>query len=232
MQFDHLDEDLTQRLLHGELTELLDAPVRAHLAACTDCRERVAEAEHAESQMLSMLRHLDSPVPQVSAQSIVAAARGTRSTPGRWAAGILLGLGLAGSVYAAPRLLSWLVRSPEITPAPTDSQTGPSGIALAPGPDLLILFDSTQAQGQITVSLSEADEVVVRALGLGAAFDAGETRLRIDNRGSRASFEIEIPRTAARVEIRIAEERVFLKEGMHVTTDTPLRGRYVIPLAR
>jgi hypothetical protein len=54
----------------------------------------------------------------------------------------------------------------------------------------------------------------------------------IDNRGSSASFEIHIPRAAPSVEIRVDENRIFLKDGDRITPVAPIgsHGPYLLPL--
>jgi hypothetical protein len=82
------------------------------------------------------------------------------------------------------------------------------------------------------VSLTEGDEVTVRAPAGAASFTSAASRLLIDNARTGAAFEIEIPRAAPRVEIEIAGKRVFLKDGPRVVTDAAEEGggRYTLPL--
>jgi len=101
---------------------------------------------------------------------------------------------------------------------------GVAGIAVAPGRALVILFTSPQVEGQAQVSLTDGTEVVVRAPSGTATFTADVDRLVIDNPGSRATFEIQIPRAAPWVEIRVQGVPIFLKEGSRVT------GSYLLPL--
>jgi hypothetical protein len=148
-----------------------------------------------------------------------------------WAAVVLLALGVAGVAYAAPgsplrqwahAVAVWLRGE---TPQPEASG---AGIAVAPGQNLIILFTSTQREGSARVSLTDRADVVVRAPVGAATFSLEADRLVIDNKHSRASFEIQIPRAARRVEIRVAGARRFLKDGPAVTAPltvqlTPLR---------
>jgi hypothetical protein len=59
-------------------------------------------------------------------------------------------------------------------------------------------------------------------------------QLVIDNRGSSASFEIQIPRAAPWVEVQVAGDRIFLKAGPQITTDQPVESQtpYILPLKR
>ncbi|MGH7672815.1 MAG: zf-HC2 domain-containing protein, partial [Gemmatimonadales bacterium] len=98
----HLDDEQVQRLLHRELAPPVETSVRAHLAQCASCRGRVAEAEREETEVYALLRHVDDPPPPVDARAVVARARARGLGRLRWAAGVLLALGLAGAAYAAP----------------------------------------------------------------------------------------------------------------------------------
>ncbi len=222
----HLDEELVQRLLHGELAPAAETPVREHLAECPDCRARVVAAGRAERTVHTLLAHLDHPPPRVDAGTLAARARAR--SPGwlRWAAGILLVAGLAGAAYAAPGspVRGWVqaalqrigggpVAVPE-APGPAEPlEVGPSGIAVAPGAGLLILFTSRQAEGEARVTLTDDAQVMVRALTGAVIFTSDVDRLVVENRGSSATFEIQIPRRAPRVEIRVDGIRMFLKDG-------------------
>lgn len=226
----HLDEEQIRRLVHGELAPPMEASARAHLTGCAGCRGRVAVARRAEDEVHALLRHLDHAPPRIDAHAVVARASAHRFGWTRWAAGIVLALGVAGAAYAAPgsplpawvqAVAQWMGGGPAQSP---DPEGGVAGIAVAPGRELLILFTSFQTEGQAQVSLTDGVEVVVRASSGAAVFTSGVDRLVIDNGGSTATFGIEIPRAAPRVEIRVGDARVFLKEGSRV------RGPYVIPL--
>lgn len=215
----HLDEEQVQRLLHRELAPPVEVLIREHLAGCVDCRGRVAAAERDEDEVHALLRHLDHAPPATDAETIAAHARARDVGWVRWAAGIVLALGLAGAAYAAPGspLRAWVEAVVEWMGGGSGDAPPPAGIAVAPGPALVILFTSRQAEGQAEVSLTDGAEVVVRAPGGTATFTAEVERLVIDNPSSTATFEILIPRTAPRVEILVTGVRVFLKEGPRVT---------------
>lgn len=217
----HLDEDQVERLLHRELGRSADASVREHLAVCPDCRRRVVQAEQEEEEVYALLRHVDHPAPGIDARAVV--ARGTHAVGWvRWAASVLLALGVAAAAYAAPgsplpawvkAVAGWIGSRPRARPP----DRGAAGIAVAPGRNLVIHFTSFQAAGQAKVTLTDDAEVLVRAPSGAATFTSDVDRLVIDNRGSSASFEIHIPRTATRVEIWVNHARLFLKDGPHVT---------------
>lgn len=245
----HLDEEQVQRLLHGELLPPAETAARAHLTACADCRQRLTQAEREEGEIDALLRHLDHPPPAIEAGAVAARARAREFGWSRWAAGLLLTLGMAGAAYAAPgsplpgwvaAVAEWMGGGPARSPSapapapapPPPPSTGFAGIAVAPGRALLILFTSPQAEGRALVSLTDGGEVVVRALSGTATFTSDEDRLVIDDRDSAASFEIEIPRAAPWIEIRVGRVRIFLKDGPRVTTrqSPDTLGRYLLPL--
>ncbi len=232
----HLEVEQIQRLLHGELDAPGGAAGRGHLAACADCRGQVAEAEREEKVILGLLRQVDHPSPAVHAEALAARARRGSSRWLRWAAGVLLSLTVAGVAYAAPGspLPVWLDRVVEWVagPAPAPGDPGPAGVAVEPGARFTIGFEAEQERGIAAVSLTDGSIVVARRLGGSAAFTSDVGHLAIANDGSTADYEIELPRSAPWVEIRIGANRVLLKDGSRVITDAPVdaRGRYLVPL--
>ncbi len=175
-----------------------------------------------------LLRYLDHEPPRITADDVAARARaeGTRIRL-RWAAGFVLAAALAGTAYAAPGspLRTWLsalaeqFRAEALPNVDSALVAGVSmaGLAIVPGPALVIEFAELQQQGQARVTLTDGDQVQVRAPSGAATFSSDPERLTIDNRGSTAGFEIELPRGASRVEIRVAGAVVLLKEGDRVT---------------
>jgi hypothetical protein len=101
-----------------------------------------------------------------------------------------------------------------------------------PGKEFAITFESPEPGGLAQVSLTDGDEVTVRAPASAASFTSSADRLVITNRGRGATFQIEIPRSAPRVEIRVAGDRIFLKDGRRVSAAgaSPAAGRFLIPL--
>jgi hypothetical protein len=241
----HLDEGQVQRLLHHELARAHEIAVRGHLAECVVCRERVTVAAQEESDVFALLGAVDHPVPVIAAGAIERKAHGRDTRRLKWAAGIVLALGIGGAAYAAPgsplpRLLSVLtgrVRpGVEVSQSPSSPSprggAGVAGVAIAPGQHLLIVFTSLQAAGEARVSLTDGAEAIVRAPSGAATFSSDADRLVIDNRGGTGTFEIQVPRAAPRVEILVDAMRRFLKEGDRITANEPpgAPGLYVIPL--
>lgn len=227
----HVDEERLQRLLHGELARADEAEAQAHLAACDECSRRFAAAAREEESVGALLRELDRPAPHLALGAIARRA-GTRSPliP-RWAAGFAIVLGLAGAAYALPgsplpRLVDAVVEWAKGRPDPLSPGAGSlplpdasfAGIAVPPGARFRILFQTPNTRGEMLVRLTGGAEVEIRAARGAATFTTGESQLVVDGRGLPATYEIEIPLTAPRVEILVGEDRVFLKEGSRVTT--------------
>lgn len=241
----HLDEAQVQALLHGELGRGSETTARQHLAECTTCRDRLAAAAQEEAEVFALLGAVDHPAPSIDASTIEIRVRAPDTRRLTWAAGIVLALGIAGAAYAAPgsplpRLVSaitrWVRPQPEVaqtssSPSPARA-TSVAGVAIVPGERFVIVFAASQAEGTARVRLTEGREVVVRAPSGAATFSSDADRLVIDNRGGTGAFEIQIPRTAPRVEILVDQTRRFLKDADHITANElpDTTGLYAIPL--
>ncbi len=236
----HLDSEQVQRLLHGQLDGPAESAARAHLAACDACRTLLADAEREEAEVYALLRAVDHDPPPITADAVVARARGQRFGRMRWAAGAILALGVAGAAYAVPGspVRAW-VESVGRRVAGRASQTvieppAAAGIAVAPGRQLRIVFTSYQAAGDVRVSLTDSADVSARAPAGAATFTTGGDRLVIANDEGTATFEIRIPRSAPWVEIHVGGSRVFLKRGADVTAARPADPTdvWVLPMQR
>lgn len=232
----HLEVEQIQRLLHGELDATGRDVARGHLASCAVCREQLAEAEREDALILRLLRQLDHGPPAVQVGSLIARARRGPPQWARWAAGVLLSIAVAGVAYAAPgsplpawvdRVVAWVTG-----PARAPAEPGSAGVVVEPGARFTIVFEAEQERGSVAVSLTDGASVVVRRLGGAAPFTSGVDHLTIANDGSTADYEIELPRGAPWVEVRLGERRVLLKDGPRVVTDAPVdaQGRYLLPL--
>ena len=243
----HLDEGQVQRLLHGELTTADALAVRRHLAECGTCRERVDVATDEEGDVLTALAALDHAVPAVSSGAIERRARATAVRRVPRAAGIVIALGIAGAAYAAPgsplpawlgALSGWVRGEPsvsQVTSSPSPLiPSDAAGIAVRPGASLTIAFTSWQTAGVARVRLADGGHVEVRAPNGAATFSSDADRLVIDNRGGAATFEIQIPRSAPRVEILVNGTRRYLKEGDRVAANESSEetGVHTIPMSR
>ena len=105
---------------------------------------------------------------------------------------------------------------------------------MAPGTKLLITFISAQNTGELRVSLADGSDVSVRTVGGASTFTSSDGRLIVSNTGGEASFDIEVPRSAPRVELRVAGQLRYLKNGQRISSASATRrgALYVIPLQR
>ena len=226
----HLDPEQLERTLHGELRPD-DGLVREHLAECQECRLRVSEAEQDEAWIMEQLRRLDHrrPSPPVRI-STGAPRRAGWSRPQRLAAGLALTVAAAGAAYALPgsplpravhhvvSLLQGTIRpAPAALPPVSTTSRSQSGIAVAPGNHFAIVFSGAVPAGSAILSLTHGEEVLVRSLD-GANFHSDVDRLLVESKTPGAAFEVEIPRSAPSVEIRVGERVVFRKESSRIVT--------------
>ncbi len=241
----HPNEEVLQRFRHGELVAHQMHDCDEHVALCLLCRERTASLARDEDQVLALLRSLDEPVAPVHVATVVARAK-TQTHNGwyRLAASLLLTGTALGAAYAMPGspLKKWIgflaarvtreapaARQSEESPAGTPQAT--SGIAVVPGARFVIRFDAPAPNGEAFVSFTDDSTLSVRAAQGSATFTSEAGRLLVEPRGSDVAVEIEIPRLAPRIEIQVAGERVFLKEGTRVITTQASSGEhYRIPL--
>jgi hypothetical protein len=221
----HPDDEQLQRFLHRELNADSRRSVSEHLVTCGNCRERLFDLERDQKEVYRLLQRVDSPPPAITAAEVAAAARASRFEWGRLAAGILLAVGLAGGAYAMPGspLRDWIrgardtIQGSERPPTPVEPPMPlMAGLAVPPGERLVILFERAHPQSQARVSIGDWTEVRVRGPSGGATFGSEADTLRVGNRDSTATFEIEIPRDARKVEIRVAGTRIFAKDGPRI----------------
>lgn len=236
----HLDDEQLQRLLHQELG---DSASRDHVSACTTCQARLQDARREEEWIESGLRRLDHGLPQVSFETVKRRGGRPARIGIRWAAGILIALGVGGVAYAAPGSpLPGVVRSvihrfaPERPPQPATSLPATragsqAGIAVAPGSRMAVVFVGVSHDTAV-ISLSDSAELMVRALAGKASFSSEPERLTVTHQGSPARLELTIPRDAPLVEVWIDGRRVLLKEGSRLVTQArpDPDGSYRLPL--
>jgi anti-sigma factor RsiW len=241
----HLDDEQIQRLLHDELDAAARAASRRHVAECVECRQRLAEAEREEQWVFDLLRRMDAPAPLAAGDVEWVARRAGARTTVAWmqrAAGLVLAVLLGWGAYAAPgsplprwvdRVTGWIARPDPSRGPELEPESAPAGIAVAPGPRFTIRFAEPQTAGAVAVSLTDAPNVAVRALGGTATFTTDLERLTIANPGSLADYEIELPRSAPWVEITIGERRLLLKDGARLVPEMPTdaQGRRFLRLA-
>jgi anti-sigma factor RsiW len=250
----HLDDELIQRTLHGELSARDLTRVREHTANCPDCRAMVERARLDEQAVNSLLRQLDHPMPPMRATAVLSAAQPSSMRWLRYAAALLLiSATLGGVAYAASgaplpefvqRIVTRLRTSPRRVPSvssgagsvpvavtPPPAQPGAAGVAVAPGRSLTILFATSRTGGMAQVTLTDDEDVSVRAPSGAAEFTSTDGRLAIVNRASNVVYEIGIPRNAAHIEIRVDGRRLFVLDGQRITSSAVAAGgRYLLQL--
>lgn len=239
----HLNVEHIQRALHDEP---LPDELGMHVATCEACRARVEEAREDEARIFAMLGALDQPVRVPTLQSVqLKVARRRWGGPLRWAAALVLFAALSGGAYALPgspvrRWVDAWRKGPEpvnATAPPTESLprvADPSGVSIAAGASVVVTFTDAQSAGEVRIALADVDDIAVEASSGGAQFDVGRAGLTIRNAGSTASYDMRVPRTAARVEVRIAGVRVWVKDGALITSTSAADpdGVTRIPLTR
>ena len=223
----HLDDGVIQRLADGEPSTGGDAEVRAHIEVCSACRDRLAQAMRENSEMEAILQVVDHPVPVVDPEVLVAQPAPPRVPWLRWAAIVVLGLGISGVAYAAPGspLRGWVSAISDLVPSSEPTETTPEeagerqpadsdigGLAVDPGDRLLIQISGDASSGQAVIRLTNAAELEVRGAPGTASFTSDLERLTIDGLQS-GTIQIDIPSSAPRVEIRVGARTVMLKEG-------------------
>jgi hypothetical protein len=206
------------------------------------------DSDREQQEIDALLAALDSPAPQVDPELLAAEARlrgrpGTPSHAIRWAAAVLLLLGVGGIAYAIPGSpLRGLVQrvveaitgqgneAPSSPALPSQAPSDNAGIAVTPGERFSIVFTG-RAGGHALVRLADGARVTARSSG--ASFTSEEMRLLIEIRDSAAVVELELPRSAPRVEIIAGDRRLFTKAGSQVsTTSVPAAdGTYRLELA-
>jgi hypothetical protein len=243
----HLGDEEIQRWLHGEIDGVARSEAARHLEGCSTCRQRLEEAGRDEAEIFALLSAVDHPAPKVSPDILMVSRSATASWIRR-AALIALAVGGAGVAYAAPGspVPDWIrsigavlanrpaspVAAPE-PPSPSDAApTG--GIAVAPHDRFSIRFASEQARGTAAVTLYDGPDIVARSVNGVARFMTDVDRLTVSNEGSAADYDIQVPRNATWVEVRVAGRRLLLKRGADVESDVRADsvGRYVLPLTR
>jgi hypothetical protein len=224
----HLDDERIERVAHDELDAIAGADARAHLATCDRCATRLADATREDDDVTALLQQLDHARPQVDADAIARRARATRGSGMRRAAGIVSALGAAGALYAAPGspVREWLTAlrtdSEPATVTTPSSVPEPGGVIVSPDDAVLIVFSARPAPGHVLVNVVDGGAVEIRApVASGVTFTSEPDRVRVDNRDSSATFEIRVPRTARRIEIRALQDRLFVLQDERVTVDAP-----------
>ncbi|MFN0181898.1 MAG: anti-sigma factor family protein [Gemmatimonadales bacterium] len=243
----HLDDREALALVHGELAAERGDRAGRHLTTCEPCRVMVERIRREEATIARALAAVDYPAPKVDPGAVGAAMPRPMPSWTRWAAVVLFALSGAGVAAAVPgspvnrwvraivaRVSGATPDAPAARVLPTPVPEPPAmagGVEVAPGERLVIQFARRQDAGSVTIRLNDAATVAVRAPEGAASFTSGPGRLTIDN-GGRFDFEVTVPRGAARVEVLVGADRVFLVTAGSVVSGPPpdSTAGYRIPL--
>ena len=91
----------------------------------------------------------------------------------------------------------------------------------SPGNHFAIVFSGVVPAGSARLSLTSGADLLVRALD-GANFQSDVDRLLVESKTPGAKFEVEIPRSAPSVEIRVGGRIVFRKDSSRIATNAPI----------
>jgi hypothetical protein len=240
----HLSDGELEALLDGEASPERRRAATAHLAVCSVCAARAAGLTTAQQVTAELLAALDAPAPALSVETIIARAAdaSTRSAAPRrriaLAAGVaalVVAVTAAAAIPGSPvrRYVARLLGGPRPAahPAPQGLQGPASGVAFVPSGPVAVVFREPQTGGAIQIAFGDTPSLRITHVGGRAAYILTTEGVAVDNRGSSARYDITIPESVTRVEVRIGARLVFAKEGSHIATlgarDTV--GVYVIP---
>jgi anti-sigma factor RsiW len=233
----HLNDEQIQRRLHGELPVTGEDELARHLAGCAECARRVDAAEQEERAILALLGEIDHPAPALDMHAFDRPRRRVVPAWGRRVAAAVLVLGLAGAASAIPgspvrelaRFVTQLITGHgEPAPAeraPVTREPVTAGISVPAGESFTIHFRAEQTGGVAVVSWTDGATVAVRAQGGNAIFTTDTGELGIDNSGSAARYEIDVPRSVRRFEITIGTTRALLLDENDLD-----RSQVILPL--
>jgi anti-sigma factor RsiW len=242
----HLSDGELQALLDGEASPERHRAATAHLLVCSVCAARAAGLTAAQQVTAELLAALDAAVPPLSVDAVIARAAdaGWSSAPPRrrtvLAAGVaalLLAVMAAAAIPGSPvrRYVARLLGGPRPPqhPAAQGPQVTGSGVAFVPAGRVAVLFSEPQASGAIRISFGVERSLRIAHVGGPAAYVLTAEGIAVDNRGSGASYDITIPESVTRVDVRVGARLVFVKDGTRIATlVTPdTGGVYVIPFS-
>jgi hypothetical protein len=188
-----------------------------------------------DAELARLLTHVDHAAPPITADDVVARARRAPASRFAWAAGVVLVLAAAGVTYALPGSpLRALFPEREASGAAHQAAASPAasgGLLLDASTPALIIFPAPVSGSHLRVVFTEASHIAVRFAPDAAAVDARPDRLLITALAPD-TFDLDVPRSARRVEVRVDGQTVFLKAGADVAAGVlpDSAGRYLVPL--
>ena len=196
-----------------------------------------------DRQIDDAFRRLDHARPNLSASAVIGRAAARRRLTSRVVAASVGAAALATAALAMPGspVSRWirtsLARTDVSAVATPPSALAPardrSTIAVVPGPNFELVFDTTQSAGEIRVRFVQDAELSVRAEGGEARYAVLPAGLAVRNAGSSASYAVQVPDTQRGLRIRIGALVVFTRTAGRVTPGLvpDPQGMYVIPLS-
>jgi hypothetical protein len=243
----HLDADLVEKLLHGDLDPEQEAEARVHAESCTACAEAISRATAEEDRILDLLRVLDLTPPTIDVRTVV--SRASRPWLGSWrrvAAAVALTLLSGSALYALPgspvrSLIRGIIQRSERTPQLPAAEAGPpagqsvdAAIAFDIPASFSVVFDPIPEGGSARIEIVDDSELSVRATKGPITFDARRDRLFVRiGTGGTPEFEVRIPRSASHVEVLYGPTLLLRKTDSGVATSATrdTTGGYVLRLA-
>ncbi len=226
----HPPDGELRALLDGELPVDDRTAVQQHLAACSPCRARLTTIEQASQATERLLNLLVSPASSLRLDDVRHRVRWARTRrAGLIAAAVTVVVAAtAGATVGRPYVRALVARiwrvvhpTPPVPPLAPSSPEVPrgsqAGVAVVPGAVAEILFDTTQASGVLRVALADTMELVIRS-SAPVTYRVYLGGVVVQNRGSAASYDVIIPRSAPHVRIAIAGRVMLEKTGLHIVT--------------
>lgn len=237
----HLTEEQVQRWVHGEEQ---DPALGRHLGDCPSCQALVDRARGEEGEIFQLLKSVDQEPSDLNAETLIAVGRSRRRPVRyRWAAVLFLIAALTGVAYAIPGspLRAWIeaiysadrAETEQVAPSPEPApETEAAGIAVDPGERLAIVFGAPPAGARVRIVLTDATQVTVQAATGQARFTSGTDQLLVSLSGDSTRVNIQIPRTAPRIDILVGVRRIWTKTGPGIVAPSPSGpdSAYALPL--
>ncbi|MGH7570535.1 MAG: anti-sigma factor family protein [Gemmatimonadota bacterium] len=231
----HPGDGELQALIDGELDERESRRVLAHLETCEACLARREALELELERTAGLLRTLDREAPQTAVEEVIREAerRTVPQTTGSHRALLaasLAGLLVVGAVVAAivpgsplREAVEGIVRGPEperpARAAASDPWGQETGVAWVPSGRLEVVFEAGQTEGSIELIQAGGDTARVEVRSDSVGFVVGDGSVRVQNRGSRASYRVAVPVDLPNVEIRVGARTVYEMTGGRILLD-------------
>ena len=235
------DGDL-RALLDGELPASQATDTRQHVGGCAACRTRLAESEQSAQAVDALLSLLAPSASSLRLETVLhRARRGRARRIGLIAAAVtLMVAATAGATVARPfvrmlatRILAVVRPSARVSVLPKAPSGAQAGVAIVPGAVAEVVFDTTQAQGVVRVTLADTVELAIRS-SAPVSYRVYPVGVVVHNSGSTASYDVVIPRAAPQVRIVVAGRVMLEKTGPHIVSASvpDSTGRYNVTLNR